>query len=133
MPYLTARFVAIGSLIALGLAGGCNRSHTVTVEGSVVQNGQPIKVTDKGYIQVTLQPDVAAGTPFSPKLAECDRATGKFHIGEVKPGKYKVGIEQFDPSPQSDKLNGAFRADTGKIVRDIDGKQPLVIDLAKPQ
>ena len=37
------------------------------------------------------------------------------------------------PNPQIDKLNGAFRAGGSKIIREIDGKMPLDIDLAKPK
>jgi hypothetical protein len=120
-------------LAILAITSGCNRGpRTVTVTGNVLRDGQPIAVSPTGYIQVTLQPDVSPETPFTPRLAECDRATGKFQFTDIPPGKYKVGIEQFDPTPQNEKLNGAFRADTGKIIREIDGKTPLTIDIAKP-
>ncbi len=124
---------AIWLLVALVVPAGCGKKiNTVTVTGSVVRNGQPIPLSKNGYVQVTLQPDLPPGAPFTPKMAECDKATGKFEIHDVKPGKYKVGVQQFDPDPTSDKLNGAFHVDKSKIIRDIDGKTPLDIDLAKP-
>jgi hypothetical protein len=122
-----------GLLLVFILCSGCGKSaSTITVSGAVLRNGQPLPLSRNGYVQVTLHPDLPEGTPFTPKFAECDKATGKFQIHQVLPGKYKVGIEQFDPDPTSDKLNGAFRAATSKIIREIDGKEPIVIDLAKP-
>jgi hypothetical protein len=133
MLYPTCRPGLLAGLVALAsLFCGCNRNPNVNVEGTVLKNGQPIPVSATGYVQVTLHPDVGPDVPFTPRIAECDRATGKFEIREVLPGKYKIGVEQFDPNPQIDKLNSAFRADTGKIIREIDGKTPLTIDIAKP-
>jgi hypothetical protein len=37
-----------------------------------------------------------------------------------------------DPTPRDDRLSGAFSPENTKIVRDIDGKAPLNIDLYKP-
>lgn len=122
--------VAIAAIFAVGV--GCNRQKNATVIGTVVKGGQPIAVSGTGVLQITLVPDVGAAENYTSKIAECDRTTGKFQILDVKPGKYKIGIEQFDPSPLADKLNGAFRAESGKIVREVDGKKPLTIDLAKP-
>jgi len=121
-------------LVAVVVYVGCGKkNNTITVTGSIVRNGQPIPVSKNGYVQVTIQPDVDPGKAFTPRIAECDKATGKFEIRDIPAGKYKVGIQQFDPDPTTDKLNGAFYVDTGKIVRDLDGKTPLDIDLAKPQ
>jgi hypothetical protein len=110
---------------------GCKREQTVTVTGSVVRNGQPIPLGPTGVLEVKLRPDVGEDEPYTDSLGRCEK-DGSFSIPNVRPGRYKVGVEQFDPTPQMDKLNGAFRADTGKIVREIDGKAPLTIDLAKP-
>jgi hypothetical protein len=111
---------------------GCKGRRTVDVQGAVVRNGQPLSVSGNGVLLVTLIPAADAETSYTPRIAECERTSGKFEIRDVVPGKYRIGVEQFDPNPQSDKLNSAFRADTGKIVREIDGKAPLTIDLAKP-
>jgi hypothetical protein len=133
MLYLTNRpAVLVGLIAAAWYCSGCQGNRNVTVEGTVLKNGQPIAVSPTGYVQVTLHPDAGPDAQFTPRIAECDRATGKFAIRDVLPGKYKIGVEQFDPNPQIDKLNSAFRADTGRIIREIDGKAPLVIDIAKP-
>ncbi len=133
MSVFRSNAAAIGLLVALAFHAGCSKkANTVTVTGSVVRNGQPIPLSKNGYIQVTLQPDVDPGKAFTPRIAECDKTTGKFEIRDIPAGKYKVGVQQFDPDPTSDKLNGAFHVDNGKIIREIDGKTPLDIDLAKP-
>ena len=133
MLQLPAKAALVGLLLGIVLfSGGCKGKRTVTVTGSVVREGKPIPVSATGYLQVTLVPDAGPDVQFTPKIAECDKATGAFQILEVPPGKYKIGVEQYDPTPQADKLKGAFRANDGKILREIDGKSPLTIDLAKP-
>ena len=126
--------LAFGLLAGLVFFCGCGKkANLVTVTGSVLRNGQPLPLSKNGYVQVTLQPDVDPNRAFTPRIAECDKATGKFEIRDIPAGKYKVGIQQFDPDPTSDKLNGAFYVENGKIIRDLDGKTPIDIDLAKPQ
>ena len=120
-------------LVVVAICVGCGKKDSnITVTGSVVRDGKPLSVSKNGYVQVTIQPDVDPGKAFTPRLAECDKVTGKFEIPDVPAGKYKVGIQQFDPDPTTDKLKGAFYVETSKIVRDLDGKTPLDIDLAKP-
>jgi hypothetical protein len=121
---------AVISLSLSLLAAGCQPGST-KVTGKVVRDGQPIPVSPTGVIQVTLIPDVAPGTPYTPVIARCE-PDGSFVLLEVKPGKYKIAVEQLDPSPQTDKLGGAFGKEKTPIVRDIDGKKPIEIDLAKP-
>lgn len=132
MPLHDSRALIIGLLSAGSLLAGCGKQANVTVKGTVVRDGQPIAVSKTGVLQVTLRPDVPEGEQYTSKIGECDRATGAFVIPDVPPGKYKIGVEQYDPSPQIDKLGGKMRPDNSKIVRDIDGKTPLTIDLAKP-
>jgi len=120
-------------LVAVAVFVGCGKKANVTVKGTVLRKDQPIAVSPTGVLQVTLQPDVPEGQPYSLKIGECDRATGQFEIKDVPQGKYKVGIEQFDPNPFTDKLAGKMRPDNSKIVREIDGKTPLTIDLDKPE
>jgi hypothetical protein len=134
MMLFCRRALALGLLAGLVVCCGCGeKTNLVTVTGSVLRNGKPLPLSKNGYVQVTLQPDVDPDKAFSPRLAECDKATGKFEIRDLPAGKYKVGVQQLDPDPTTDKLKGAFYVDTGKIIRDLDGKTPLDIDLAKPQ
>jgi hypothetical protein len=133
MTLVRPNAAAVWLLVGLVIFCGCGKkSNLVTVTGSVLRNGQPIPLSKNGYIQVTLQPDIDPGKAFTPRIAECDKTTGKFEIRDIPAGKYKVGVQQFDPDPTSDKLKGAFHVDNGKIIREIDGKTPLDIDLAKP-
>jgi hypothetical protein len=74
--------------------------------------------------------DVGAGEVYNSYLGECDHS-GHFTIPDVPPGRYRVGIEHLDPNPQSDE--GAFAYDNAKYKREVDGKTPITIDLAKPE
>ena len=119
-------------LAALTVLFGCGAGvKNVTVTGTVLRDNQAIAVSSTGVVQVTLMPDVGPNEDFTTYVGRCDSA-GKFEILEVPPGKYKIGVEQLDPNPQVDKLNGAFSVLNTMIIRDIDGKAPLVIDLAQP-
>ena len=131
---ISRRFVHwVGWLAVVVIFHGCeSKPRTVTVTGSVVRGGQPIAVSKTGYVQIILQPDVGADEQYTTREGRCEK-DGTFKIVEVPPGKYKIGIEVLDPNPQIDKLNGAFRAGDSKIIRDVDGKTPINIDLAKPQ
>lgn len=121
----------VGLAVTMLLSPGCSKQRTVTVGGSVVRNGQPITCSPTGYVQVMLIPDLDASQDYTTRQARCEK-DGSFKIVEIPPGKYKIGVEQWDPNPQTDKLQGAFRAGDSKIVRDIDGKSPLNIDIGKP-
>ena len=119
----------LGVLLALI---GCNsQPANVTVTGKVLQGDKPIAVSPTGVVQVTLLPDVPEGTEFTTYVGRCN-PDGSFEVLDVPVGKYKVGIEQLDPTPMEDKLQGAHSVANTKIVREIDGKTPLVVDLAKP-
>jgi hypothetical protein len=131
MSRLSSRCCGLLTVLAIFL--GCEyKPRTVTVTGKVTRSGQPLPVSNTGYVQVMLLPDVGADEQYTTRVGRCEK-DGTFQIPEVAPGKYKIGVEQLDPNPQSDKLNGAFRAGDSKMIRDIDGKAPLEIDLAKPQ
>ena len=121
----------VGCLAVVLLLVGCNQRRNVTATGTVLRDGKPIALSPTGVIQVTLMPDIPPGEQYSTYVGRCD-ATGKFEVLEVPPGRYKIGIEQLDPTPQNDKLNAAFAYANAKFVREIDGKTPLAIDLAKP-
>ena len=127
------RTTAAGAaLLAALLLGGCGKPSNVTVTGTILQGDKPIAVSSTGVVQVTLKPDVPEGMEFTTYVGRCDPGTGQFEVLDVPPGKYKVGIEQLDPTPQQDKLQGAHSVNSTKIIREIDGKSPLVIDLARP-
>jgi hypothetical protein len=110
---------------------GCDRGpRKVTVTGRITRNGQPLTVGPSGYVAVTLRPDVGPDVPYTTYPVSCE-PDGRFTIHDVPPGRYRVGIHHHDPTPQVDKLNWAFMPETSKIIREVDGKTPLEIDLAK--
>jgi hypothetical protein len=120
----------LGIVLTLSLTGCAPK--LVTVTGTVLNNSQPIQVSQTGSVLVTLVPDVPEGSPYTTYPGRLD-ATGKFEILEVPPGKYKVAVEQNDPLPGDDKLKGKFSAKNTTIRREvIDEKTPLTIDLANP-
>src|SRR4051812_23369475 len=97
------RAVTGGLAVVLCFGAGCDSRRLVTVTGKVVRNGQPIATSPTGYVQVTLQPDVGADEQFTTRIGRCEK-DGSFKILEVPPGKYRIGVEQFDPNPQTDKF-----------------------------
>jgi hypothetical protein len=121
----------LGVACALLLTGCAEK--LVTVKGTVLQNQKPLEVGPTGSVLVTLVPDVPPGTPYTMYPGRADPATGNFQIDEqVRPGKYKIAVEQNDPLPGDDKLKGKFSAQNTTIIREVvDEKTHLTIDLAK--
>jgi hypothetical protein len=131
----TAAFLV--TLLVLTVAG-CQQSSgpvTVPLQGSLLMNGQPLEVQGReigvGQVKLEFIPLDDAGPAPQPYGVTAD-AAGKFSfVGGIKPGKYKVAVYQWDPYPMVDKLQGAFSAERTPIVREVDGKTPIDIDLGK--
>ena|SRR5437868_10413245 len=121
--------VLLGLLAAVALPAGCNQKKLVNVTGSVLRNGQPLVCSPTGHVMITIVPDVGGDEQYTTRVAYCEK-DGSFTIPQVMPGKYRIGVEQPDPNPQTDKLNAVYRAGDSKVVREVDGKTPLNIDLA---
>lgn len=127
------RYVYPWGLLLIVALAGCGGPAPVTVTGTVRgKDGKPIEVSKTGVVQITLVPDVAPGTHFTTKVGRAG-PDGKFEITDVLPGKYKVAVQVNDPGPIDDKLKGEFSPENTKIVREIDGKAPLTIDLSRPE
>jgi hypothetical protein len=128
MKRLATRTFCFAVCLALAAAPGCG-SGKVKVTGKVTKGGTPLASTT-GHVQVKLIPaDAKANYTTYPAIANPD---GTFEIPDITPGKYKVAVEQQD-TPMSDGLGGAFNDQNTRIVRDIDGKAPLNIDVSKPE
>lgn len=136
-----SRLPALGLflLTALSLAscGQPATPGTVSCDGMLLMNGQPLEVAGReiGVGQVTLEffPVDASGPAPQTYGAQAD-ATGRFAMpGGIPPGKYKIAVRQWDPYPDHDKLQGKFSKETTPIVREIDGKSPLQLELTKPE
>jgi hypothetical protein len=117
--------------------GGPVGPVTVSCEGTLLKDGQPLQVDKReiGVGQVTLEFIPVGDTGPAPQTygAQAD-AAGKFSLpGGVPPGKYKVAVRQWDPYPDNDKLQGAFSKEKTPLIREIDGKSPIQIELSKPE
>lgn len=123
---------AFAVLVALFV--GCGGGGGVIPRGKVTKGGQPLKVSEKGMVQVRLFPaEGTVETTYSGQVA----ADGTFQVkgsdGKAIPaGKYKIAVFQLDPYPTTDLLKGQFDEKKTTIVRDVSGSQEIVIDLDKP-
>jgi hypothetical protein len=125
-------------LSLLVLAGltlpGCSKRPKVTITGKVMKNGQPLKVSKQGAIQVIFLPIVegSSGPPAVtyPALVNSQEAT--YEVKDIPTGKYKVSVSQFDPMPVNDLLKGQFQGEQSPITREVTGNQAIDIDVAKP-
>lgn len=99
-------------------------------------NGKPLVVSPQhrevgiGYVRVEfyrLGPD---GKPQDPPEGMVVDEEGYFELMDrIPPGKYRIAVYHYDPD---DKLGGRFDKDHSPIVREVTGKEDLVIDLANP-
>jgi hypothetical protein len=116
-------------LPACGLpATGCSPAGppTYKVTGQVLLDGKPLTVQPQiGRVMIKFIPAAADPSQLvDPKFAVYDEGTGRFFVpgadGKgVAAGKYRIAVYQYDPFPQTDKLNGVFK----------DGKTPLAVDI----
>ncbi len=125
--------------LVLGVVIGCSGKPTgpaVRAKGRILMNGKPLAVSPQnrqvgiGYVRVEfyrLGPD---GKPQDPPEGMVVDEDGHFELMDrIPPGKYRIAVYHYDPD---DKLGGRFDKDRSPIVREVTGKEDLVIDLAKP-
>jgi len=117
--------------------------EVVVVRGTVTNAGQPLKVAradvGAGWVQVVFWKDVGKGVTADSNQTYSTKADdsgafemkGRFGNG-IPPGKYRIAVRQWDPYPDRDRLEGKFSEKETPIVRDVDGKTPIDIDLSKP-
>jgi hypothetical protein len=118
------------------VAAGCGGSNKLVTKGKVIKDGKPVIAGEGEFLQVTLIPVSADGTPPANFFyAEVDQKTGVFHPSGpdkkgVPPGKYQFAVAL--KKDKKDKFEGAYDAERSTIVMDIDSKTPeIVIDLDK--
>ncbi|MCS7306311.1 MAG: hypothetical protein NZ602_14535 [Thermoguttaceae bacterium] len=130
----------LGLGLVLGVLIGCGgkgQEPAVRAKGRILMNGKPLAVSPQnrevgiGYVRVEfyrLGPD---GKPQDPPEGMVVNEDGSFELmgRGIPPGKYRIAVYQYDPD---DKLGGRFDKDRSPIVREVTGKEDLVIDLAKP-
>jgi len=129
------------SAVLCPIWAGCGGStkEAVPAKGRLLHAGQPLQVQGMeafaGMVQVEfyrIGPDGKLSDV--PETAVADR-DGYFDIGArgLAPGKYRIAVRQWDPYPEVDKLEGKFDASHSPIVREITGKEDILIDLSKPE
>jgi len=114
---------------------GCTSGYKVT--GKLVDKGTPIKVSDKGVLQMSFiaEADKDAANPFPVTFVPAD-STFKVepHADQTLPpaGKYRVSIRLVDPYPNgADKFGDKFSPKNTKLVVDVKGNEDLTIDVSK--
>ncbi len=131
MKLSLCRYLSLGvaCLLLVGCGGG-----GVTPSGKLTKGGAPLKVSEKGMVQVHLLPaEGQVQTVYTAQVAADGSFTVKGADGKPIPaGKYKIGVVAMDPYPTHDLLKGKFDDKKTTIVRDVKAGQPLDIDLDKP-
>jgi hypothetical protein len=128
--------------LPLALLLGCGKSdRAVRATGRVTNAGEPLRVMGRemglGMVQIqffriddgSLQASEAEGTVANEdgQFEVCGRE-GK----GITPGRYRIAVRQWDPYPQCDRLGGRFSEDNSPIIREVTGREAILIDLARP-
>jgi hypothetical protein len=135
IPDVCGRRLALAVLMTglLAAVGGCNSDGLRIVKGRLVNNGEPLKVSQEGVVQIAFE---YATNPDGSFVAEV-RPDGEFTVegptGKgIRPETYRISVVQLDPySKRKDLLKGKFASKWTPIVMAVDGKSELLIDLAQ--
>jgi len=120
-------------------ATGCGPSY-VKPKGKITLDGQPLKISEKGILQVTFykEDDKEGKNPFATTV---DR-DGSFEVtGEkskgLPKGKYRIAVEIHDPYKDEktgrmgpDLLKGKYTKEKTPLVKDISGNDELTLDVS---
>ena len=135
IPAICGRRLAL-AILTTGLlvaVGGCNSDGLRIVKGRLVNNGEPLKVSQQGVVQIAFEyatnPDgtfVAVVGPDGQFAIEGPTGKG------IRPETYRISVVQLDPySKRKDLLKGKFTTKSTPIVMAVDGKSEFLIDLAQ--
>jgi hypothetical protein len=113
-------------------ATGCGGTKVTNITGTVTRDGKPLEwPSEQGLFLVIFVPENRKPNQ-DPYLAECDRATGTYRIGEIKTGTYMVAIHQFVDLRHRDALENKFDpVKTPLRVEVTEDGQVIDIDLPK--
>jgi hypothetical protein len=130
--------------LAVMTVGGCfsgaPNDGSQPVAGKLTSGGQPLQVAGReigvGLVEVKFYPQDANGKIGETHYQAGVDAQGNFRVPGpsnrgLPPGKYRIIVRQWDPYPQTDKLNGKFDETNSKIVREITTATTLDLDLAQ--
>ena len=123
--------LAITASFTLALcANGCSGNKNVTVNGKVTRGAEPLKVSNKGKIEVVFHPYPAVkdNKPVTtyPAMVQND---GNFEVTDIPIGQYLITVKQIDPMPVNDLLAGKFDVQNSKIIREVKAGEKIDIDL----
>ena len=135
IPDICGRRLALAVLMTglLAAVGGCNSEGLRVVKGRLVNNGEPLKVSDQGVVQIAFE---YATNPDGSFVADV-RPDGSFTVEGptrkgIRPETYRISVVQLDPyEKRKDLLKGKFTSRATPIVMAVDGKSELLIDLAQ--
>ena len=142
------RPVAVIAILAMAAILGCSRSSSgiketaVPVKGRVTNAGQPLKISNPmvGWVEVAFiemkgeGKEAKAGEIFTTHSDESGAFAVAGRLGNgLTPGKYRIAVHQWDPFPQTDKLGGKFGEKSTRIVREVTGKEEILIDVSRPE
>jgi len=134
-------FIVLIAIALVPVWAGCeskSSSDVVFLKGKVTNAGQPLEVksraTGTGMVRIAFHP-IKDGKAAAVEVdATSANEAGDFHFRDgIPPGEYRVVIEQWDPYPQVDKLNGKFSLDRSPIVKTVSHDVDYVeIDISDP-
>lgn len=132
MSRCLSRFCLLSLLAAiLVAASGCG-AKTSLVNGRVVKDGKPLKLSAKGMVVLALYPenskDAKSQFPAETKPDGTFTVVGPDRKG-IPAGKYRVAVQVFDPYPNTEILGGKYTVDKSTIVKDVNGTDELTIDV----
>ena len=129
-------------LCSFALGCGGPGEKVVAVEGRVTNAGQPLPVAGRemglGMVRVEFYRIGEDGQQTSdPETAGVDK-DGYFRVrgpdgNGIPPGKYRIAVRQWDPFPDTDRLEGKFDENNSPIVREIATRAEIIIDVSKPE
>jgi hypothetical protein len=117
----------IGFVLCVSVAG-CGK---VTVKGRILKGGKPIEISQKGMAHVSFYPSNRKESDPPSYSSSLNREDGTFEIKDIPKGEYHVGVGINDPYPGADQLRGRYDGKESNIVRQVNGKDEIVIDLEK--
>src|SRR5262245_55895221 len=127
LPRALCLFLLLGCPLVTGCTGS---SGGVVVKGKVLKGGQPIKVTDKGMVQIRFinEKNSYLGQVGADGSYTITGSDGK----GVPPGSYKGAVLAVAPYHTKDLLGGKFNDQRTTLSREIKAGQEVVIDVDKP-
>ncbi len=130
--------IALLVCLVVGCTATKKLPNRVKVVGRVTSGGAPLHVERRdiglGMVTIGFFPMVEDGPLVEATSAQAD-AEGNFEVIDgLEAGKYLISVRQWDPYPQTDRLQGRFDERNSKIIRDISGDEAeLVIDVSDPE